>query len=33
MSEFDDVSKNYEEALNLGISLSGENSIILHIVE
>ena len=26
MSEFDDVSKNYEKALNLGISLSGENS-------
>ena len=26
MSEFDRVSKKYEEALNLGISLSGENS-------
>ena len=26
MSEFDEVSKNYEEVLSRGISLSGENS-------
>jgi len=26
MSEFDNVSENYEDALSLGISLSGENS-------